>query len=126
MLGLVGLRRGQDEKRRLVVHLRGLLAAHFPSAGADASLLVQRQLTPMTLSSFSSSHQPVKSPRQSPHTLASVWPRPPTVATTGPSQASSSVVRAPRRRAKWERLTMTVPIAAVHFAGGYERLIDSL
>jgi len=34
--------------------------------------------------------------------------------------------QSPRRRAKWERLTMTVPIAVVHLAGGYERLIDSL
>jgi hypothetical protein len=32
---LVGLRWGQDQKRRLAVHLPGPFAAHFPYAGAS-------------------------------------------------------------------------------------------
>ena len=109
-----------------MVHLRGLLAAQFPSAGADASPPVQRQLTHMTWSSFSSSHQPVKSPRQSPHTFG-IHSAKAAYRGNDPPMPSQFIGRqSPRRRAKWERLTMTVPIAAVPLAGGYERLIDSL
>jgi hypothetical protein len=113
-LGLVGLRWGQDEKRRLVVHLRGLLAARFPSTGAGASPPVQRQLTRMTLSSSSSSHQPVKSPRQSPHT-SGIHSAKAAYRGNGTAKPSQFIGRqSPRRRAKWQRLTMTLPIAVVH------------
>ena len=84
----------------------------------------------MTLSSSSTSHQPVKSPRQSPcqspytsgiHSASAAYRG------NDPLMPNQFIGRqSPCRTAKWERLTMTVPIAAVHLAGGYERLIDSL
>jgi hypothetical protein len=115
----------QDEKRRLVVHLRGLLAALFPSAGAGASPPVQRQLTSMTLSWSSGSHQPVKSPRQPMNTSGSQYK----AAYRGNDRPKPSQFfgrQSPRQRAKWQRLTMTHRSRRYTLAGGYERQIDSL
>jgi hypothetical protein len=124
-LGLVGLRWRQDEKRRLVVHLRGLLPRASPTPAPAASPPVHRQLTPRTWPSSSSGHQPVKSPRQSLYT-SGIHSAKAAYRGNGRPKPSQFIGRqSPGRRAKWERLTMTVPIAAVH-RGRWLRAPDRL
>jgi len=68
----------------------------------------------MTWSSSSSGHQPVKSPRQSPYT-SGIHSAKASYRGNGRPMPSQFIGRqSPCRTAKWERLTMTVPIAAVH------------
>jgi len=69
---------------------------------------------------------PSNPPASLPTPLAFIRPRSAYRGNDRPKPSQFIGRQSPRRRAKWQRLTMMVPIAAVHLAGGYERLIDSL
>ena len=92
----------------------GSFPRNFPKLAPPASPPVRRQPTPVNLPLSSNVPQPVKSPRQLTYT-SGIHSAKAAYRGNGRPKPSQFIGRqSPRRRAKWQRLTMTVPIAVVH------------
>jgi len=104
----------------------GSFPCNFPTPAPPASSPVQRQPTPMNLPLSSSVPQPVKSPRQSPNTSGIHSTKAAYRGNDRPKPSQFIGRQSPRRRAKWQRLSMTEPIVAVHLGRWLRAPVNSL
>lgn len=126
MAGLVRLRCRQVEKRRPEVHRRWLLPVQFPYAGA-ARLAARPETADAYEFAFVFQRSPAR--QITPPVSLHLWHSFGKAAYRGNDRPKPSQFigrQSPRRRAKWQRLSMTEPIAAVHLGRWLRAPVDSL